>query len=308
VPLRKDIWRPAIVGATAADILARGSLDNLPWHWLPDAAVYCFTADPFALWQGDRLHVFVERFDYRDRHGRIDRLSYGPDLRLIESRPVLAELWHLSYPYLIEADGERWMLPEAFRSGRLTLYRADPFPDRWIPAATLTLDAVPIDATVTRHDGRWWMFYSPSMPKAARTGALHVAHADRLTGPWTTHPGNPVRIGRDGSRPGGTPVPHGEGLILPVQDCRATYGGAIRPLHITRLTPDRFEATLAPALPSPPQAGRFREGLHTLAAAGPVTLVDVKRTLLSARGLGIEVRRRWGGGRSVQGAQAFHEG
>ncbi len=40
--LRKDIWRPAIVNAPLHTILARGSLDDLPLVWLPDAGSFRF--------------------------------------------------------------------------------------------------------------------------------------------------------------------------------------------------------------------------------------------------------------------------
>jgi hypothetical protein len=83
-------------------------------------------------------------------------------------------------------------------------------------------------------------------------------------------------------------------IILPVQDCARTYGGAIRALVVTELTPDRFAAHLGTTLTAPASAAPFVEGLHTLAAAGPVTLVDMKRTILSPHGLVIEARRELG--------------
>lgn len=292
MPLRRDIWRPAIVELPAAEIYARGGVDGAPWHWLPEETPFRFLADPFGMWRDGSLHVFAERFDYRDRVGRIDVLVYDKSFRLVEALPALVEPWHLSYPFVFEGEGETWMLPEAHRSGRLTLYRAADFPRRWEPAATIAADAVPIDASIVRHADHWWLFYSPAGRAAARAGALHAAFAKRLAGPWTPHPGNPVMTGREGSRPGGTPLPVGDGLILPVQDCGATYGGAIRPLRIARLTPDGFAATLGERIAAPSRAHPFDEGLHTIAAAGPVTLIDVKRTVLSPRGLAIEIRRR----------------
>lgn len=288
MPLRKDIWRPAIVALPAAEIYARGTLHGAPWRWLPEESPFRFLADPFGLWRDGLLHVFAERFDYRDRIGRIDVLVYDRLLTLLATRPVLAEPWHLSYPFVFEAEGETWMLPEAHRSGGLTLYRAADFPARWEPTATIALDAVAIDASITRHEDRWWLFYSPATDP---TGSLHVAFAGSLTGRWTPHPRNPVRTGKAEARPGGTPLAVDGGLILPVQDCSTTYGGAIRPLRINRLTPDRFEATLGEPIVAPRDAQPFDRGLHTITAAGPVTLVDVKRTVLSPRGLAIELRR-----------------
>lgn len=294
MPLRKDIWRPLVVEAPAAVILARGGMAGLPWRWLlPDEeGPLRFLADPFGLWRGGELHVLAERYDYRDRVGTIDLLRLDASLRLLERRPVLARPWHLSYPQLIEADGEIWMLPEAHRSGRLELYRAAPFPDRWEPAGIVPLPEAAVDATPLHHDGLWWLFYSPARSRETRLGALHVAFAERLTEPWRLHPGNPVRRGFDGSRPGGTPVRVGGAIILPMQDCTRTYGGAIRPLRISLLNPERFEAVLEAPLTPPDGVGAYREGLHTFAAAGAVTLVDVKRTELSLRSLGVELGRR----------------
>lgn len=291
MPLRKDIWRPAIVEAPASAIYERGGLEGFAWHWLPEERSFRFTADPFGLWRDDLLHVFAERFDYRTRIGRIDVLVLDRTFGLVDVMPALAKPWHLSFPFVFEGEGDIWMLPEAHRSGRLDLYWASRFPSRWERASTIALDANPVDASLTRHGGLWWLFYSPAVAVKAGRDALHAAWSERLAGPWTPHPGNPLRVGRDGSRPGGTPVASGSGLILPVQDCTSTYGGAIRPLRIATLSPERFTASLGEPIAAPSAAEPFREGLHTIAAAGPVTLIDVKRTELSLHGLSIEAGR-----------------
>ena len=121
--------------------------------------------------------------------------------------------------------------------------------------------------------------------------ALHIAYADRLVGPWRPHPLNPVRRDLSSARPGGTPRVIGGQVVLPVQDCSRTYGGAIRPLRFTTLTPDRVEIEAGDAILPPGGFAPYVEGLHTLAAAGDVTLIDVKRTELSLHGLSVELRR-----------------
>ena len=297
MPLRKDIWRPAIVAATATEILDRGSVEEFACHWLPAMGSFRFLADPFGMWRDGRLHVFAEGYDYRHRVGWIEAFVYGSDFALLERGPALVEPWHLSYPFVFEAEGETWMVPEAHKSRRLTFYRTVDFPFRWEPAIHVELDHVPIDATPLFHDGLWWLFYTSADQEAAKTGSLHVAYAERLSGPWRPHVGNPVRIDPAGARPGGTPILRDGAILLPVQDCSTTYGGAIGLLRITTLTPDRFEARLEEGLRAPPGMAPFTEGLHTFSAAGPVTLIDVKRTELSVHGLAVQlgerVRREW---------------
>jgi hypothetical protein len=105
------------------------------------------------------------------------------------------------------------------------------------------------------------------------------------------HPGNPVREDRASARPGGT-VALVDGVpMLPMQDCTHTYGGAIRPLFFDRLDTGRVETRVGAPIPIPQGFAPYREGMHTLAAAGDVTLIDVKRTELSAHGLSIELAR-----------------
>ncbi|WP_016745465.1 hypothetical protein [Rhizorhabdus wittichii] len=291
MPLRKDIWRPAIVERRMSDIVATGSIEGAPLHWLPALPPYSFLADPFGLWRDGRFHLFVERFDYRDRRGVIELIVHDAGLAPLYRCKVLSERWHLSYPFVFEADGQSWMLPEAHRSGGLILYRCFDFPDRWERAARIELDCVPVDATPFWHDGLWWLFYAAADDRHSKVAHLHVAFSERLTDGWRPHPSNPVRRDSASARPGGTPILLDGRIMLPVQDCSHTYGGGIAMLAIERLTPDDFVAHVERSIAPPAGLHPFDEGMHTLSAAGEVTLIDVKRTMLSLHGLAIEARR-----------------
>lgn len=284
-----DIWRCAIVRQSAGALL-RDGIDPAAVVWLPDMRPLAFRADPFGMWRDGKLHVFAEAFDYRSRVGHIDVLTYDGELKLLDCRTALRAPWHLSYPFVFEADGETWMLPEAYKSGTLTLYRARDFPSVWEPVCDIPLDGGAIDATPLYHGGKWWLFYAPSADKAARRSHLHVAWSDHLTGPWRLHPLNPVRVDLASSRPGGTPIVRDGVIVLPVQDCRQTYGGALRLLTITELSETRFEASDAAGPTAPAWMAPFTAGFHTLAPVGPVTLIDFKRTTNSLYDHGIRVR------------------
>ena len=291
--LVKDMWRVGLIRAPMADLLAPGALAQHEVTWIPDPGPLRFLADPMGVWRDGRLYVFAEIYDYRDRIGAIEVLTFDADLTLLSREPALKEPWHLSYPFIIEEDGETYMLPEAHKSGRLMLYRAVDFPTKWEAVQVVELDHVAIDATPVFHEGRWWLFYTPATTKAEKVSALHVAYADKLKGPWTPHVGNPVRFDRSSSRPGGTPIVVDGQIVLPTQDCRQTYGGAIRALRIITLTPERFEAQADAPITPPPSFGRLTDGLHTLSAAGPVTLIDAKRFEVSPRSLALDVRWEW---------------
>lgn len=292
MPLFSDIWRVGVLEAPIQAVALAGGLHQAKVRWLPEEPSYTFLADPFGLWRDGRLHLFAEAYDYRTRHGVIDYLELDADFRPVSRSTVIREPWHLSYPSVFEADGETWMAPEAFRSGTFTLYRAKRFPDVWEPAAKFDFDTPAIDPTFFQWEGRWWCAYSPDGTQQDKQGKLHLAYADRLDGPWTTHPGNPVRIDLASSRPGGTPFLHDGRLYLPVQDCTRTYGGDLRLLAVNVLTPDRFEAEATPILKGPADAGRYTGGRHTLAACGPLTLIDAKWIKASPHGLAIDIARK----------------
>jgi hypothetical protein len=292
--MAKDIWRIGLAHVRIEACLEPQGLRDRAVQWLEPGPAFTFLADPFGVWRDGRLHVFAEAYDYRTRRGVIDHLCFGPDLSLEARATVLQEAWHLSYPFVFEAEGETWMAPEAHRSGAFTLYRAVRFPDLWEPAGRFELDTPAIDPTLFRHGGLWWMAYAPTGPQAHKQGRLHLAYASQVTGPWTPHAGNPVRVDRASSRPGGTPFTADGVLYLPVQDCSATYGGGVRLLRIDALTADCFSAEAGPAIIAPAGAAPFVDGLHTLSSCGPLTLLDVKRRDRSPRGLLIDVAGRLG--------------
>ncbi|WP_333605258.1 glucosamine inositolphosphorylceramide transferase family protein [Novosphingobium sp.] len=290
MPRRKDIWRCAIAAQPIGSILSSG-IQQDAIHWFPEEPPFTFLADPFGYRSGENLHVFVEQYDYRTRHGIIERLTFDAGFELLDRRPALREPWHLSYPFVFDGEGATWMLPEAHRSGRLTLYRAFGMLEDWRPECVIELDCVPVDASILSYGGRWWLFYASAASKAAKLGSLHVAWSEKLCGPWTLHPDNPVRRDFASARPGGTPEVIDGRIMLPTQDCERTYGGGIRPLWIDLLDETGFAATRGETMAFPPGAPAHCEGMHTLSACGDVTLFDVKTIDRSLAGIALDVRR-----------------
>lgn len=291
--IKKDIWRMGLCFAPLHDIVSKGGFSGFKVAWLPDMPrSYQFRADPFGLKRGDHLHVFSEVFDYRDRHGRIEWAALDAEGRALDSRIVLEKPWHLSYPQVFSAGGDVWMLPEAFQSGRLTLYRAATFPDGWVQTCDIELGGeVAIDATILYHRGMWWLFYTPLHAIQRGVNALHCAYASRLTGAWTRHADNPIRVDHASARPGGTAIEIDGKVMLPVQDCVGGYGKGVRPLWFDHLSPVSVKISCGPRFVPAPHFAPYLEGLHTVSACEDVTFFDVKKRTLSPNLLVIEARR-----------------
>jgi hypothetical protein len=291
-----DFWQVGIVPAAIGAVLDPAVLAGLRKQivWLPDPGSWRYLADPFALRRGNVTHVFVEAFDYRTKHATIECHDLGPGLAWQRKQTVLARPFHLSYPFVFEHDGEAFMIPESHRHQEIALYRARQFPGDWVRETALLSGVRGAEASVLRHAGRWWMFFTIVGPDARDQRELHLAYADQLTGPWTRHAGNPVVESLAGARPGGTPfVDHTGCVVLPVQDCSATYGGAIRLLRFAMLTPDKVEVAALPhRLSGDLVSDTHRDGLHTLSACGDLTLIDAKQIRRSHARRWIDLQRR----------------
>lgn len=222
-----------------------------------------FVADPFMLREPDGWHMFFEVLAVRGRAGRGEIAhATSPDaLRWTYDGIVLTEPFHLSYPYVFRAGGEHYMVPESRHAGAIRLYRADPFPRRWVLEATLLTGPVLLDSSLVHHDGRWWMFTHT----AARPATLRLFGAAALTGPWIEHPRSPVVEGDARlARPGGRILALPGRVLRFAQDCSVEYGERVHAVEIQRLTADDYREAPASAVPLLEGSGRGwnASGMH----------------------------------------------
>lgn len=259
-----------------------------PVRWLPRPPRGRFLADPFGIRQGTGLTVLVEDYSYRTEKGRIVALQSRNDT-FSPPRPVLELPVHMSYPYLIAHGGQIYCVPETFEAREVGLYRAERFPEAWRKVATLVKDFAALDATVFEHDGRWWLFCVDH--DSASEASLHAWHAPDLFGPWSPHPGNPLKTDIRSSRPAGTPFLHEGQLYRPAQDGSRAYGGSVVLNRVLRLTPEDFHEEPV-ARVEPDAHGPYPDGLHTLCGVGDLTIVDGKRHVFIAQAFQHALRRK----------------
>src|SRR5262249_23096780 len=116
-----------------------------------------FVADPFMLRTGGWWHMFFLAKDIVTRMGERGVALNRDGLHWSYNQIVLREAFHLSYPYVFEAEGDYYMIPETLGANQLRLYRADRFPFDWRRVADL-MEGQFADASVVFFDTRWWIF------------------------------------------------------------------------------------------------------------------------------------------------------
>jgi hypothetical protein len=199
-----------------------------------------FVADPFMIRVDGLWHMFFEALTWRvhSKKGEVAHATSKDGFDWQYQGVVLVEPFHLSYPYVFQHRSDHYMIPESAEAGAIRLYRADPFPRRWVWVTDLVTGPEYRDNCVFQHDGRWWMFTHTSTDQ----GTLRLFHAPELTGAWVEHPRSPVvAADRRIARPAGRIVSMDGRLLRFAQDCRVTYGASVAAFEIARLTPDAYE-------------------------------------------------------------------
>ncbi len=200
-------------------------------------------ADPFMLRVDETWYMFFEAVSWRpgSKKGEIGFATSKDGLHWEYQGIVLVEPFHLSFPCVFEWGSDHYMVPESTAAGSVRLYRADPFPTRWVFVKNLVTGPVHLDSSLFHHDDRWWMFTHTD----ERLGTLRLLHAQDLRGPWSEHPKSPVvAADRRIARPAGRVISMSGRLFRFAQDCRATYGGGVVAIEVTRLGPREYEESV----------------------------------------------------------------
>jgi hypothetical protein len=264
-------WRVGWRWHDGPGVMELGHLGGPKWRVLADPGRRFF-ADPFPIARDGRTYLFFEDLDHHVGKGIISAIEFGPDGPIGEVFPVVEEPWHLSYPFLIEAEGQLWMVPESSKSGQVTLYRCVDFPGKWERCAALIEGVEAADATIFAHDGLFYMMSAMREDLGGYSDTLAIHHAPRLLGPWTEHAARPALIDASAARPAGAIVRKEGALWRPVQDCTQGYGHALRLARIDRLDTQCFAQTFTAHIGSSPlwPGGR----LHTLNRFGALEVID----------------------------------
>jgi hypothetical protein len=220
-----------------------------------------FVADPFMIKVNNIWHMFFEVMNGGRDKGEIGLATSKDGFSWTYQQIVLSEPFHLSYPYVFQAGGEYFMVPESYQANSMRLYRSDPFPLKWSYVGTL-LNGAWVDSSIFHFKDRWWAFSSPVEKEHQ---VLELFHAFDLIGPWHAHPMSPLIQGNNRmARCAGRIVIRDGKPIRFTQDCFPVYGTGVRAFEVSVLTSSSYaehELELSPILSAGTETWR-RHGMH----------------------------------------------
>ncbi|MDP1624040.1 MAG: hypothetical protein Q8M08_17075 [Bacteroidales bacterium] len=269
-----ELWNVGIIGKPIHEVaLGTDIIREAEVTWLAPVPGSRYLADPSGFMIDDKLHILAEDYSYSSQKAGISEIivEFYP-VRVTNPAKVINADRHLSYPYVLQHNGEIYCLPESHKSCNITLYRRD-FGTGKFTQERVMLEAVEaVDPTLVFFNGLWWLFFTDR--KYSNTH-LFLYHAHELTGEFKPHRLNPIKIDIRSARPAGTPFIHKNVLYRPAQDCAGTYGGRIAINRVFQLTPEVYIEKIVKFI-EPVQGSRYSHGLHTLCSVGNFTLIDGK--------------------------------
>lgn len=261
-------------------------LDNTWRYWC---------ADPFLFEKNQITYIFMEVYDKIKQKGFIGYRTIDGNERVSKIYPCLDIGIHMSYPFIFEQKGQVYMLPECHQSNKLTVYRAEKFPDVWVEDRVLLDNVKVCDSNIWEQSGKIYLSTMKihGMPYRYDELCLYYLNKGELI-PCTN---NPIVYGSERARNGGACFKWADKLIRPAQNCSNSYGENLTFQIIKRISPEEYlEQEVLKLCISDISVKNSRkkfDGIHTFNTNGKYDVIDLRitKTIQIAHFIGIIIAK-----------------
>ena len=235
-----------------------------------------FWADPFIIKKKDRYYIFIEELLYKENRGKISVIEMDEKGNHTKPKVVLETPYHLSYPFLIEDQGELYMLPETKENNTIELYKCIEFPHKWELEKVLFNNIKAVDSTIYKKEGKFWMFTNvEEYLGLSMTHELFLFSSESLLNDeWVPHPQNPLVHDHSKARPAGNIFTYKDRIFRPAQDCSVHYGYGMKINEILTLSESEYEEREVQSIH--PNWDKDLLSTHTLNTCEKLTFIDAK--------------------------------
>jgi hypothetical protein len=237
-----------------------------------------FWADPFIIAKNNLYYIFIEELLYKDDKGFISVIEMDKQGNYKKPVKVLEEDYHLSFPFLIEHEGNIFMIPETKNNNSIQIYRSVEFPNKWELEMKLIENIKAVDTVIYYHDDKYWLFTN----KITNNGAsfhdeLFLYYSKNLlTQDWISHPQNPIVSDVKNARQAGGLFEYKGQLYRPSQNCSHRYGYGMKMNRILEMNMNSYvEETVDSVIPD---WDPHIQATHTINTSTDLTVIDAKMT------------------------------
>lgn len=268
--LRQEDWNVGYCKMPVEKFINHRNKDLIDVHWLKPPKNSYF-ADPFLISTTKDTYIFFEW--YSNKNGKSDLAVAKESEDFGKYHKISNFPEHRSYPFVFEHDDAIYCVPEAYQTGKVSLYKFDEdslclqYQCNLIEGQSLT------DPTLHQKEGKWFLFVTPQRNSHSH---LLLYTADDIHGPYKAHLCNPVKVDCSNARPAGKILNINGMLVRPAQNSTEHYGQSIALNKIVQLTECQYkEEYLEEILPLTNTP--YDKGIHTINGNGTYTVIDAKR-------------------------------
>ena len=240
-----------------------------PFQVVPNNWRYWY-ADPHLICINGGTWLFAEAYDRILRRGVISCCT------ITENGPtpwkvVLKQPYHLSYPHLLENNGEIYMVPESYVANEIAFFRAKCFPDQWEKISIIKHGGEPVDSTVFHYDSKSWMLTLEC--------SEDILKLYQLTDHGIVGDGFCAKTSDFNARPAGYLFRIGDVLVRPAQDCTDSYGCALNFYEVMTVEENCYKEVLIEKIKPEELKTNLNfvpQGIHTYNMTDEYEVVDFK--------------------------------
>ncbi len=120
-------------------------------------------ADPFIIIHEDKIYIFFEEFDIKERRGYLCVGEFNESNNTLDQvKIILSKEYHLSYPNIFQYKGEYYLIPETEENNSIDLYKFISFPHSLIFIRRIASDLKAVDTEFFLIDNQEFLFTSLS--------------------------------------------------------------------------------------------------------------------------------------------------
>lgn len=237
-----------------------------------------FWADPHIIKKNDKYYIFIEELIYSNNKGFISVIEMDKNGNYSSPVKVLEESYHLSFPFIIEDEGDVYMIPESKENKNIQLYKCIDFPYTWKLEKVLIDNVMAVDSVVFYRNGKYWLFTNIVKNKGASANdELFLYWSDNLvSNHWISHPENPIISDVKSARMAGGLFSHNRNLYRPSQNCSKHYGYGMKINQVLEINDTKYiEKTVDSIYPN---WDKKIKAAHSISYVDHLTVIDAKFT------------------------------
>lgn len=266
-------WEIGVSKSPIQSFLVSKKLPEINWLKMPRSV---FWADPFGIFKDNKYFIFYEEYSKLKKYATINLAVLSADLKILDTRIVIDEGYHLSFPFLFWHNEELFMLPESCVTKKLMVYKCSTFPFAW-KREKILLNEPCIDSVLFFENSFWWLIYS-KVEADEQKGKFYIRKNTLPFDSWEKCPETQIeRASSFNVRNGGSVFIHNSSLFRITQNCTRSYGQSIVINRILSLSVENFKEEAVKELRL---TRKDTKGFHTLSACGEFSLLDRRRERL----------------------------